>query len=204
MHSERDSRAAEIQIGPARPEVTCAVNRTVSRLDTDVLRQIKSKRSRDIDIAAVRTKGHATDVAVKAPLGILSRRVSRKESNERKWYVPVHFGRANRGTAGAGSQTEVSNAGQQSALDTRSIYDVVHISGRDIVQRRLRGYGLIRWVGYAAKAKTPRGGLLPIESVWYELGKLIGGERDQVIVAWVGRRPEGREVKVVQWQQTSS
>src|SRR5215831_5526090 len=53
----------------------------------------------------------------------------------------------------------------------RSIYDVAQISSRDIVQRRLRGYGLIRWVGYAAKAKTSRDGLLPIEPIWYELGK---------------------------------
>ena len=95
VHSERESRAAEIQIGPPRLVVTSAVNRTVSRLDTDVLRQIKSQRSRNVDIASVGTKGYAADVAVKAPLGILSRRVSRKESNERKWCVPVHFGRAN-------------------------------------------------------------------------------------------------------------
>ena len=94
VHSERDSRTAEIQIGPARLVVNGAVNGTVSRLDTDVLRQIKSKCSRDIDIAAVGTKRHATDVAAKAPLGILNRRVTRKESNERKWYVPVHFGSA--------------------------------------------------------------------------------------------------------------
>jgi hypothetical protein len=84
----------EIQIGPTRLVVTGAVNRTVSRFDTDVLRQIISKRSGDIGIAAIGTKGHAPEIAAKAPLGILRMRVSRKKSNERKWYVPVHFGRA--------------------------------------------------------------------------------------------------------------
>ena len=71
MHSECDSGAAEIQIGPARLDVTGAVDRTVSRLDTEVLREVKTKRSGDVDIAAIRTKGHAADVAAKAPLGIL-------------------------------------------------------------------------------------------------------------------------------------
>src|SRR5262249_50273567 len=126
----------------------------------------------------------ATDVAAKAPLRILSMRVSRKESNERKGYVPVHFSGANGGTVGAGSQTEVSNAGQQSAVDMCSVYDVAQISGRDIVQRRLRGYGQIRWVGHAAKAKTPGGRLLPIEPVWYELGK------QPVSMPWLYQEPE--------------
>ena|SRR5689334_4843328 len=95
VHSEGDSGAAEIQIGPARLQVTGAVDSTVSCLDTDVLRQIKSKRSGGVDIAAVGTEGHTTNVAAKAPPGILGRGVSRKESNEWKWYVSVHFGRAN-------------------------------------------------------------------------------------------------------------